>query len=105
MLLARYPNRAEVESYTDPEKALEALDSSVHVVLLDWEMPGMDGLEVFKAAVDRGFNPKRIIITSGHPAERLHEIFDNTDCLAVIEKVEPEQQAAFLMIMDSLMKR
>ena len=82
-----------------------SLDESVHVVLLDWEMPEMDGLEVFNAAVARGFNPKRIIITSGHPADRLHEIFDDTDCLAVIEKAEPEQQAAFLMIMDSLMKR
>jgi len=105
MLGNRYGERVEVESYTDPSEALDALDESVHVVLLDWEMPEMDGLEVFNAAVARGFNPKRIIITSGHPADRLHEIFDDTDCLAVIEKAEPEQQAAFLMIMDSLMKR
>jgi len=104
-LRQRYGERAIIETYTDPRKALENLDSGVHVVLLDWEMPEMDGLETFKAAVAAGYNPKRIIITSSHPADRLHEIFDDTDCLAVIEKVEPEQQAAFQMIMDSIMKR
>ena len=52
-----------------------------------------------------GVNPKRIIITSSHTADRLHEEFDCTPCLAVIEKAEPEQQAAFMMILDSIMKR
>ncbi len=62
-------------------------------------------MEVFEAAVEAGVNPKRIIISSSHPAERLHEAFDRTACLAVIEKVEPQQQAAFMMILDSIMKR
>ena len=31
--------------------------------------------------------------------------FDDSGCLAVIEKAEPEQQAAFMMILDSIMKR
>jgi len=105
MLVTRYGDRAAVETYTSPKEALKALSSDIHVVLLDWEMPEMDGLEVFQEAVAQGYNPKRIIITSGHSANRLHEIFDDTECLAVIEKVEPEQQAAFLMIMDSIMKR
>jgi CheY-like chemotaxis protein len=74
-------------------------------MLLDWEMPEMDGKEVFEAARAAGVNPKRIIITSSHPAYRLHEEFDHTGCLAVIEKAEPAQQAAFLMILDSIMKR
>jgi len=104
-LEARYGTIAEIETYTSAIEALKHLDSHVHVLLLDWEMPEMDGLETFKAAVAAGYNPKRIIITSGHSADRLHEIFDDTDCLAVIEKVEPEQQAAFQMIMDSIMKR
>jgi len=38
-------------------------------------------------------------------ADRLHEAFDDTGCLAVIEKAEPEQQAAFLMILDSIMRK
>ena len=52
-----------------------------------------------------GLNLKRVIITSAHPAERLHEVFDDSGCLAVIEKEEPEQQAAFMMILDSIMRR
>ncbi len=105
LLKNRYGVRVAVESYTDPVEAVDHLGPDVHLLLLDWEMPEMDGKQVFAAARTAGVNPKRIIITSSHPAERLHEEFDQTGCLAVIEKAEPEQQAAFLMILDSIMKR
>lgn len=101
----RYPGKARVETYTDPRQALAALASDVHLLLLDWEMPEMDGKAVLEQAVARGVNPKRIIVTSAHPADRLHEVFDTTGCLCVIEKEEPEQQKAFLKILDSLMRR
>jgi hypothetical protein len=65
----------------------------------------LDGRAVLEAACRAGVNPKRIIITSSHPASRLHEVFDDSGCLAVIEKAEPEQQAAFMMILDSIMRR
>ena len=94
-----------VETFTDPIEAVETLGADVHVLLVDWEMPEMDGLEVLEAARGAGVNLKRVIISSSHPADRLHEAFDSTGCLAVIEKAEPEQQAAFLMILDSIMKR
>ena len=105
LLQERYGDRAAVETYTDPRQAVASLGPDCHLVLLDWEMPGMDGREVFEAARDRGVNLQRIIITSSHPADRLHEEFDDTGCLAVIEKAEPEQQAAFMMILDSIMRR
>lgn len=105
MLENRYPVRAVVETYTDPVEAVANLGPDIHLMLLDWEMPILDGMAVFEAAVQAGVNPKRIIISSSHPAERLHEAFDCTACLAVIEKVEPQQQAAFMMILDSIMKR
>lgn len=105
MLEERYGERAAIETYTDPVAAVAGLGPDVHLMLLDWEMPVMDGREVFQAAQDAGVNPKRIIITSSHPADRLHDAFDHMGCLAVIEKAEPEQQAAFLMILDSIMKR
>jgi CheY-like chemotaxis protein len=101
----RYGERVAVEAYTDPTQALDQLDSSIHLLLLDWEMPGLDGRAVLEEACRRGVNPKRIIITSAHPAGTLHERFDGSGCLAVIEKTEPEQQAAFLMILDSIMRR
>lgn len=101
----RYPGKVQVETYTDPRQALKALGPDVHLLLLDWEMPEMDGKLVLEQAVRRGVNPKRIIVTSAHPADRLHEVFDATGLLCVIEKNEPEQQAAFLQILDSLMRR
>ncbi len=101
----RYPGKVRVETYTDPKQALVALSPDVHLLLLDWEMPEMDGKRVLQQAVRQGVNPKRIIVTSAHPADRLHEVFDATGCLCVIEKNEPEQQAAFLQILDSLMRR
>jgi CheY-like chemotaxis protein len=105
LLENRYGVKVRVESYTDPTEAVRHLGADVHLLLLDWEMPDMDGTEVLSAARDAGVDLKRIIVTSSHPADRLHEVFDHTGCLAVIEKAEPAQQAAFLMILDSIMKR
>jgi CheY-like chemotaxis protein len=105
LLQTRYGDRVGVETYTEPAAAVDELRPDVHLLLLDWEMPGMDGKVVLAEATDRGVNPKRIIITSSHPADRLHDEFDDSGCLAVIEKAEPEQQAAFMMILDSIMRR
>ena len=101
----RYGDKVKVETYTDPAEAVLAMAPNIHLLLLDWEMPEMDGKEVLAAARDGGVNLKRVIITSSHPADRLHEEFDDSGCLAVIEKAEPEQQAAFMMILDSIMRR
>jgi CheY-like chemotaxis protein len=105
LLENRYGERVEVETYSDPTEAVTLLGPDLHLLLLDWEMPQMDGTEVLEAAREAGVNLKRIIITSSHPADLLHEVFDDTGCLAVIEKAEPEQQAAFMMILDSIMRR
>jgi len=105
LLERRYGDRATLETYTDPEAAIPQLGPDVHLMLLDWEMPGMDGAAVLEEARKRGVNLKRVIISSSHPADRLHKAFDRSGCLAVIEKAEPEQQAAFMMILDSIMKR
>lgn len=104
-LEGRYPGKALVETYTDPKAAVSAFGPTVDLLLLDWEMPEMDGRKVLEEAKARGVHPKRIIVTSAHPADRLHEVFDTTGILCVIEKHEPEQQAAFLQILDSIMRR
>lgn len=105
LLEERYGGKVAVETYTDPTEAEIGMAPDIHLLLLDWEMPERDGKEVLEAAREAGVNLKRVIITSGHPADRLHEEFDDSGCLAVIEKAEPEQQAAFLMILDSIMRR
>ena len=105
LLVERYGDRVAVETYTEPEEAVPGMAPDIHLLLLDWEMPEMNGKEVLEVAKEAGVNLKRVIITSGHSADRLHEEFDDSGCLAVIEKTEPEQQAAFLMILDSIMRR
>jgi CheY-like chemotaxis protein len=105
MLERRYCQRVHLEVYTDPQAAVKALGPDIHLMLLDWEMPGLDGVDVLEEARRRGVNLKRIIISSSHAASELHDAFDRSGCLAVIEKGEPEQQAAFMMILDSIMRR
>ncbi len=101
----RYGARVAVETYSDPRVALASFRPDIHLMLLDWEMPDLDGAAVLEEARRRGVNLKRVIISSSHPADELHRAFDASGCLAVIEKAEPEQQAAFMMILDSIMKR
>ncbi len=105
LLERRYGERVQLETYTDPVTAVGQLRPDIHLMLLDWEMPGMDGAEVLDEARRRGVNLKRVIISSAHPARELHDAFDRSGCLAVIEKAEPEQEAAFMMILDSIMRR
>lgn len=105
MLERRYGERVHLETYTNPAAAIEQLRPDIHLLLLDWEMPGLDGAAVLEEARRRGVNLKRVIISSAHRASELHDAFDRSGCLAVIEKSEPEQQAAFMMILDSIMRR
>jgi CheY-like chemotaxis protein len=105
LLENRYAGRVTVETYTDPVVAVAHLGANIHLILLDWEMPAMDGQEVLEHARRAGVNLKRVIISSSHSADELHEVFDSTGFLAVIEKGDPEQQAAFMMILDSIMRR
>ena len=44
-------------------------------------------------------------VTSSHSAEELHERFKIGETIAVINKTDPKQQEAFLMILDSVMKK
>ena len=105
LLERRYGTRVAVETYSDPREALAQLRPDIHLMLLDWEMPAFDGAAVLEQARRCGVNLKRVIISSSHTAEELHRAFDASGCLAVIEKTEPEQQAAFMMILDSIMRR
>jgi len=105
MLQHRFGDQVSVETYSDPQAALDHLGPDVDLLLLDWEMPSMDGAAVLEEARERGVPLKRIIIRSSHPAEELHRRFDHCGCLCVIEKGEAEQGAAFLMILDGIVRR
>ncbi|HSP13966.1 MAG TPA: response regulator [Thermoanaerobaculia bacterium] len=101
----RYPALASVETYSHPYDALAKIDGSIDLLIVDLEMPGMDGKKFVEYARQKGLASKRIVVTSSHSAEELHERFRIGETIAVINKTEPKQQEAFLMIVDSVMRR
>lgn len=102
---ARYPDRVHVETYSHPYDALPHVAGTIDLLIVDLEMPGMDGRKFVDYALQKGVSPKRIVVTSSHPAEALHERFRIGETIAVINKTEAKQQEAFLMILDSIMRR
>lgn len=101
----RYGEVAAVETYKHPYDALPKIDESIDLLIVDLEMPGMDGQKFCAYARQKGVPPKRIIVTSSHHADELHRRFRIGEAIAVINKTEPKQQEAFLMILDSIMRK
>lgn len=104
-LKERFPGLVQVETYTDPFAALRAISPDLSLLMLDLQMPGLDGKKVLEFAAAKGVDRRRVVITSASHADHLHDVFPAGDCLAVINKEEPAQQAVFLMILDSLMSK
>jgi CheY-like chemotaxis protein len=104
-MLERYPELAKVESYSHPYDALPKIDASIDLLIVDLEMPGMDGKKFVEYARQKGLSARRIIVTSSHSADELHQRFRIGETIAVINKTEAKQQEAFLMILDSIMRR
>jgi CheY-like chemotaxis protein len=100
-----YGDRAKVETYGHPYEALPKIDAGIDLLIVDLEMPGMDGKKFVEYATQKGLPPRRIIVTSSHSAEELHQRFRIGETIAVIQKTEAKQQEAFLMILDSVMRR
>ena len=104
-LAERYADIATVETYSHPYDALPKIDASIDLLIVDLEMPGMDGKKFVDYARAKGLSPRRIIVTSSHSADELHQRFRIGETIAVINKTEARQQEAFLMILDSVMRR
>ena len=104
-MLERYSEIADVETYEHPYDALPKIDAGIDLLIVDLEMPGMDGKKFVDYARQKGVSPRRIIVTSSHSADELHQRFRIGETIAVINKTEAKQQEAFLMILDSVMRR
>lgn len=104
-MLDRYPDTAKVETYSHPYDALPKIDDSIDLLIVDLEMPGMDGKKFVDYARQKGVSARRIVVTSSHSADELHQRFRIGETIAVINKTEAKQQEAFLMILDSVMRR
>jgi len=101
----RYAASANVETYAHPYDALPKIDDTIDLLIVDLEMPGMDGKKFVDYARAKGVPARRIVVTSSHSADELHERFRIGETIAVINKTEARQQEAFLMILDSVMRR
>ena len=104
-MLERYTATAHVEAYGHPYDALPKIDDSIDLLIVDLEMPGMDGKKFVDYARAKGVPARCIIVTSSHSADELHQRFRIGETIAVINKTEAKQQEAFLMILDSVMRR
>lgn len=96
----------DVEGCTDPFLALAVLKrEAVDLLLVDLEMPGLDGAKIFSYAVSIGMDKNRIVILSGRDSDYLHEQFPMGTCLAVLNKYEAKQKAVLDMILSSMQRK
>lgn len=100
----RYPE-LEITVCDDPLKGLAAIRDDLDLILVDLEMPGIDGGKILSYAIERGVSKNRIIILSGRDAVYLHERFPMGKCLAVLNKYEARQKEALEMVFKSLQER
>jgi len=97
----RYPHLS-IRTCIDPIKCLAAITSELDLLLVDLEMPGLDGAKILSYAVSKGLSKNRIIVLSGRDAEYLHKRFPMGSCLAVLNKYEGDQRNVLDMIFNSL---
>lgn len=94
-----------VTTCNDPVKCLASITTDLDLLLVDLEMPGLDGAKVLSYATSIGMNKNRIIILSGRDADYLHKRFPMGSCLAVLNKFEENQKAVLDMIFNALRKK
>ncbi len=95
----------ELLTCTDPVKCLVNISQNLDLLLVDLEMPGLDGSKILSYAISKGLSKNRIIILSGRDADYLHKKFPMGSCLAVLNKYEIQQRTALDMIFKSLQQK
>lgn len=100
----RFPG-LRVLTCNDPITCLSSITDDLDLMLVDLEMPGLDGAKVLSYAISRGVDKNRIIILSGRDADYLHERFPMGSCLAVLNKYEGLQKKVLDMVLSALERK
>ena len=96
----------QVEACNNPLSGLHSIKNGGYdLMLIDLEMPSLDGLKLLKFAVDSGMDKNRIVILSGRDADFLHDICPMGTCLAVLNKFEVRQKSVLDMVFNSLHRK
>ncbi len=107
LLAARVSRRqpgSQCQVCTAPRDALDRC-CQADLVIVDLEMPDLDGMGFLREAVRRGLDPDRVVINSTHGAAELHRRFHLGECLAVLDKLDAAQQHVLDLIVDGVAAR
>ena len=86
----------------DPVTCLPRIRSDLDLLLVDLEMPGLDGIKILEYAKAKGLSKNRIIVLSARDADYLHQRIPLGSCLAVLNKSEARQKEVLDMVFTSL---
>jgi len=100
----RFP-KLEILAYNSSLNGLAQINPDLDLLLLDLEMPDLDGRKLLAYAIEKGVDKSRIIILSGRDADYLHECFPMGQCLAVLNKNEARQKVVLDMVFDALQRK
>ncbi len=96
----------QVEICNNPVSALHSIKTGTFdLMLVDLEMPAMDGLKLLRFAVGAGMDKNRIVLLSGRDADFLHNVCPMGTCLAVLNKYEARQKSVLDMVFSSLSEK
>jgi response regulator of citrate/malate metabolism len=96
----------KVEICNNPLTALALIKKGGNeLIIIDLEMPALDGMKVYRFALDAGVDKKRVVILSARDPEYLREFFPMGSCLAVLNKFEARQKEVLGMIFKSIQRK
>ena len=109
-LLATYVHQIcpllKVEICNNPLSALALIKRGDNeLILIDLEMPALDGMKIYKYATEVGVKKNRIVILSARDPNYLREFFPMGSCLAVLNKFEARQKEVLGMILKSVQSK
>lgn len=96
----------KVEICNNPIAALALIKKGDNeLVIIDLEMPALDGMKVYRYATEAGVQKNRIVILSARDSDYLREFFPMGSCLAVLNKFEARQKEVLGMILKSIQSK